>query len=85
MVEKKVKICDECKKKVSKKSCSFCKRDLCEDCLDEDLDEDGYFKFTTCDICAEKLQDALSLKVNKKKINKLIFDLFQNMITTEKI
>lgn len=38
MLREKIKICDECKKTISQYKCKICEKDLCKNCLDEDVD-----------------------------------------------
>jgi hypothetical protein len=90
VVEKEVKICDECKEKKSKEKCCLCDKDLCADCLrgldidftTRDYDEDAdsrlifTFKERVCKACYAYLRKKASWAIQAELIKeKLIPEL----------
>ncbi len=49
-----VNICDDCKRTIAKKKCSFCEKDICDDCTNEE--EIGTVSFNFCKNCLDKLE-----------------------------
>ncbi len=54
MKKTNITICDDCKKTISNKKCSFCEKDICDNCSDEE--EIGTVAFNFCKNCLTKLE-----------------------------
>ncbi len=54
MKKTNIVICDDCKRVVANKKCSFCEKDICEDCGEEV--EIGTVTFNFCKACLNKLE-----------------------------
>ena len=54
MVEKKVILCDICNKSVANSKCSFCKKDICDKCMEKEVI--GTVVLKVCKGCNRKLK-----------------------------
>lgn len=61
MTEKLIKICDMCNKKVAINKCCFCQKDVCEDCLCEEVV--GTVQLIFCKNCFQKI-DRVTKRIN---------------------
>jgi len=95
MVEKKVNVCDFCKKKVAKIKCDICSKDTCEDCQREKMIGSmvPFIKYNLCSLCEDKIQiiaidePAIFEEVlnNKPEIKNAILEAMKNIIILKKI
>ncbi len=49
-----INICDDCNRIIANKKCSFCEKDICDDCSNEE--EIGTVAFNFCKNCMDKLE-----------------------------